>query len=552
MLKKYLPAALVLVMMFTFSPALAIWAAPLAADDAWRGEYFNNTALSGAPALVRWDSALRFDWGSGSPGAGVNADNFSVRWTRTVRLDWSGNYRFYADSDDGLRVWVDDLLVIDQWHDRQSAWVTADVYLGTGEHRLKLEYYEHEGRAMAKLVYQPEATTLWLAEYFTNTELDGAPGMTDYLDMLSVDWGSGAPSDGFHPNWFSARFTRDVFMTAGTFLFNLKTEGGVRLWVDGQLVIDQWHETDKTTHTGTMAVGAGNHRVELYYYESYKQASVSLSWQPTQPPPPPIAGWRGEYYSTPDLSGNIVMVRDDKAIDFDWGEGSPTVGLPSDFFSVRWTRKLSFSPSGYYRFVILSDDGIRLWVDDALILDEWHRADSQTYFGDVYLKAGAHTVKLEHYEHTGFARIRLSWQRANTTQTQALVDDADAGFERGGDAAGWTQVKTGYAGRSWRATNTAGWWARWTPALPQLGRYEVFAYVPWVTNASSAAIYYVKHEGDVTTIKIDQRKNAGRWVSLGAYGFNANNTEFVHLDGVTEEAAGTRNLGFDAVKFVLR
>jgi hypothetical protein len=550
-MKKFLDLLVLATLAVTifWQPALA---APSREDSAWYAEYFNNTALSGSPAVTRYDNAIRFEWSTRAPATGVSADNFSVRWTRTVRLDWSGNYRFYISSDDGIRVWVDDLLIIDQWHDRQDAWTMTDIILSGGEHRLKVEYYEHEGAATAKVIYQPEATKLWYAEYFTNVDLDGSPGKVDYLETLDVDWGGGSPGEWFHRNWFSARFTRDVFMTSGTYRFDLTTQGGVRLWVDGGLVIDQWHETDKTTHSGTTSVSAGSHQIKVEYYETYHDASLRLVWQPAQPPPPKITGWRGEYYATADLSGGAIMVRDDKAIDLNWSDTAPGVGLPSDFFSVRWTRSAYFSPAGYYRFSVLVDDGIRMWIDDQLVLDEWHRSDSQSYLVDRQLAAGTHTIKVEYYEHTGFARIRLDWQRTNTSSTQALIDDTDAGFVRGGDESGWTLVYSGYGRRSWRASNRAGWWARWTPPLPCLGRYEVFAYVPYVSNATQKALYYVKHEGDVTTITVDQRKNAGRWVSLGTYGFNANGTEFVHLDGVTEEAAGSRNIGFDALKWVWR
>lgn len=556
--KKCLGILLVLVVVAAWMPWQPVLAAPLREDSAWYAEYFNNTTLSGPPAVTRYDNVIRFAWSTRAPAAGVSADNFSVRWTRTVKLDWSGNYRFYINADDGMRVWVDDLLVIDQWHDRQEAWTMADVNLSSGEHRLKVEYYEHEGGATAKVVYQPEPVTLWYTEYFPNVDLDGSAGLVDYLENLDVDWGGGSPGEWFHRNWFSARFTRAVFMTEGSYRFDLTTQGGVRLWVDGGLVIDQWHETEKTTHSGTATVGAGNHELKVEYYESYRDASVRLVWQPAQPPPPTITGWRGEYYATADLSGGAIMVRDDvpvkngPALDLNWSDTSPRTGLPSDFFSVRWTRSVAFSPAGYYRFSVLVDDGIRMWIDDQLVLDEWHRSDSQSYLVGRQLAAGTHTIKVEYYEHTGFARIRLDWQRADTNESQALVDDTDAGFVRNGDESGWTLVRSGYGRRSWRASNRAGWEARWTPLLPRLGRYEVFAYVPSVSNATQKALYYVKHEGDVTTVSVDQRKNAGRWASLGTYGFNADGTEFVHLDGVTEEAAGSRNIGFDALKWVWR
>lgn len=546
-IQKCLVTALVLAVIL--SPTGPASAAPARADAAWRGEYYNNTTLAGPAALVRDDSKIEFDWGTGSPGPGVNADNFSVRWTRTVRLDWTGNYRFYSNSDDGMRVWVDDLLIVDNWRDKPEGWVTADVYLATGEHRIKVEYYERAGMAVAKLVYQPEAATQWKAEYFPNVDLEGDPGLKERLDTLAVNWGSGSPGEWFNPDWFSARFTRDLSLTAGTYQFSARTEGGVRLWVDGYPVIDQWRETDKTTYTGLVTVAAGSHQVEVHYLETYGNASLKITWQPYIAR---FSGWKGEYYATADLSGAPGVVRDDPAIDFNWSDGAPATGLPSDFFSARWTRSLYLSPAGYYRFAITADDGVRLWVDSNLLLDEWHRADSQTYFADVYLAAGTHAVKLEYYDHTGFSSIRMTWQRANTTQTQSIVDDGDAGFVRGGDLAGWTRLYSGYGGRAWQASNQAGWWARWTPLLPSYGVYQVFVYIPWTRNATEKAIYYVKHNGEMTTVTINQRKNAGRWTSLGTFGFNANGTDFVHLDGVTEEAAGSRNIVFDAVKFVYR
>ncbi|MFM7582042.1 MAG: PA14 domain-containing protein, partial [Caldilinea sp.] len=77
----------------------------------WRGEYYQNRSLLGAPVLVREEPQVDFDWGMGSPAAGlVGADAFSVRWTNTVNFP-KGIYRFRATVDDGVRVFVDDQLV---------------------------------------------------------------------------------------------------------------------------------------------------------------------------------------------------------------------------------------------------------------------------------------------------------------------------------------------------------------------------------------------------------------------------------------------------------
>ncbi len=526
-------------------------AAPLRDDTSWHAEYFNNTTLAGSPALVRDEPTINYDWGIRSPGPGVQADNFSVRWTRSVELGYTGNYRFYITSDDGMRVWVDSILLIDQWFDRQDAWTTADILLAAGTHNIRVEYYEHTGAALARVVFQPEGDgtgAFWHAEYFVNPDLEDDPGLTDSVPDVNFNWGGGSPGQWIPAYWFSARFTRDVVFTSGNYQFVVTAEGGVRLYVDDRLILDQWHETNKTTYTANASLPAAVHRVKLEYMDTWRNASVSLRWQPVVLS---LAGWKGEYFDTETPNVTPVIVRDDKAIDFNWGTDAPGLGMPNEHWSARWTRTLSVVP-GYYRFTTVTDDGVRLWVDGNLIIDQWAPNDSKPFVGDAYLSAGPHEIKMEYYNLTGGAAAHLTWQKMNTTDTVALVDDGALGFSSGGAASGWHTVYYGYAGRSRWTNNVAGFWARWTPALPRLGRYEVQVYVPWGVNRTQTAHYFLKHEGDVVEVTVDQRANAGRWVSLGTFTFNADGTEFIHLDGVTGETAGTRTIGFDAVRFIFR
>ena len=93
---------------------------------------------------MRNDEDIDFDWDGDSPAPGVSGDNFSVKWTRTIDFS-SGTYRLYARADDGIRVYVDDSRVIDEWHDSSGGAVyTADRNL-SGDTRLRVEYYQHTG-----------------------------------------------------------------------------------------------------------------------------------------------------------------------------------------------------------------------------------------------------------------------------------------------------------------------------------------------------------------------------------------------------------------------
>ena len=128
----------------------------------------------------------------------------------------------------------------------------------------------------------------------------------------------------------------------------------------------------------------------------------------------PSDSWKGEYFNNPNLSGSAVMVRNDGsgALDFDWGSGSPgsDCGVPANQFSVRWTRSVQFD-AGTYQFTVTSDDGVRLFIDGVLEIDEWRGQSSTTYETAVRLPAGYHGIRLEYYENRGGAVAKLSWKR---------------------------------------------------------------------------------------------------------------------------------------------
>jgi hypothetical protein len=131
------------------APALPPPPPPPVLSSNFQAAFFNNRSLSGTPVLVREDPAIDFSWGLGSPGPGVNADYFSARWTRTVTLS-QGEYQFTVTADDGVRLYIDNVLVIDKWIDQGPTTYTVSKALTAGDHALKIEYYEHWVGATAK------------------------------------------------------------------------------------------------------------------------------------------------------------------------------------------------------------------------------------------------------------------------------------------------------------------------------------------------------------------------------------------------------------------
>lgn len=396
------------------------------ADDNWTARYYNNKNLSGDPVVRRSESSLDHDWGDGSPHDQVNADNFSAKWTRTLYFA-PGTYRFVATTDDGMRVYVDDNLVIDSWYDSQVHTVIGDVFLNGGNHDVRVEYYEAGGKAVAKLSWTLVSNFAgsWRGEYYNNTSLAGNPSLVRYDAQINFNW-NGAPATGINADQFSVRWTSNVQLEAGTYRFSATADDGVRLWVNGQLVIDQWRPQTATTYTADVTVPGGAVPVQMAYYEGGGTAVAALTWTKIagapapapQPQPPTITDWRGEYYNNIDLAGAPVIVRNDPAIDFVWGSSSPLPNVvDADRFSVRWTRTINLEP-GRYIFTAYADDGVRVWVNGQQVIDAWGIHNVQPFAGAITLPGGPAEVRMEYFEFTGLAEARLTWSREGSGATQ--------------------------------------------------------------------------------------------------------------------------------------
>ena len=122
-----------------------------------KGEYFANKTLAGAPALTRTDARVDFDW-NGGPGPGISDHDFSVRWTGSYTPRTSGEATIAARTDDGVRVYVDDKLVVDSWIDRGAATDLKAMRFEAGRtYRIRVDYYQGGGAAVARFgIASPE------------------------------------------------------------------------------------------------------------------------------------------------------------------------------------------------------------------------------------------------------------------------------------------------------------------------------------------------------------------------------------------------------------
>jgi glucose/arabinose dehydrogenase len=115
--------------------------------------YFDNIDFTGT-TVVRTDSTIDFAWGSGSPAATIAADTFSARWTGQLEAPYTGTYTFYTVSDDGVKLWVNGVQLVNHWSNHAAYEDRGTISLTAGQrYSVRMEYYENGGSATARLLW---------------------------------------------------------------------------------------------------------------------------------------------------------------------------------------------------------------------------------------------------------------------------------------------------------------------------------------------------------------------------------------------------------------
>ena len=253
----------------------------------WEGDYFNNPVLTPPAVFLRNDVNINFEWGYGSPGPGVPADGFSVRWTRVQQFD-PGVFRFYAQTDGAVRVWIDDQLVINQAPNAAVPTYTVDLGLSPGAHNLRVEYAHGTGYSVMRFWWTlvpppppppPQSFPDWRGEYFNNPDLSGSPVLVRNDSDINFDWDGDSPGPGVPPYDFSVRWTRDEdFSSDRTYRFYVTVDDGARLWVDGDLIIDEWDDGPERTFSADKFLEDEENDLRVEYYNHRGDAVIHVWW----------------------------------------------------------------------------------------------------------------------------------------------------------------------------------------------------------------------------------------------------------------------------------
>lgn len=258
------------------------------------GYYFNNTKLTGT-SVSRTDGAVDFSWGSTAPISGVAADNYSVRWQGRVEAPTTGAYTFYTTSDDGVRLWVNNVLLVDNWTNHSAVENSGTINLNGGQkYSIKMEYYEAAGLSTAKLAWSgpsisktviPSANLYTnsyglFANYFNNTSLTSPSTFARTDNTVNFDWASGSPDAQLPVDNYSVRWSGYVYPpSTGVTTFYTDSDDGVRVWVNGQQIINNWANHSVTTNSGTATLNVGvAYPITIEYYENAGLSTSKLYW----------------------------------------------------------------------------------------------------------------------------------------------------------------------------------------------------------------------------------------------------------------------------------
>jgi sugar lactone lactonase YvrE len=268
------------------------------------GEYFSDQNLT-TYLFSRQDGEINFHWGYGSPAPSMSTGHYSVLWSGTVQPAFSENYTFYTDTSDGVRLWVNGQELVNDWQDQATAEESWSLPLQAGQqYPVVMQYYEDSGSSAAVLSWSspsqpkevippfPQNPTLQTGglvmvqgQYFNTPSLTGLAD-TRIESSIDFNWSSAAPFPNLNQGSFSVKWTGQILAQySENYTFTTTSDDGVRLWVNGQELVNDWSGHAATLDSGTIPLVSGSYyNMEMDYYQYGGSSVAELQWSsPSQP-----------------------------------------------------------------------------------------------------------------------------------------------------------------------------------------------------------------------------------------------------------------------------
>ncbi|PAD35218.1 PA14 domain-containing protein [Terribacillus saccharophilus] len=400
-----------------------------ATEDGWFSTYYNNTNFSGLPAIIEGGATagtnvkkLFYNWERDKPFQAINADNFTARYYRL--LDGSKDYFVQTIADDRVKAEVNGKTVINRWSNSSGVVDTGIITdLKSGSNVMSVDYMESTGRARVAGEVVPLGN--WIALYYNNTKLSGFPAAQNTISgngtSLKVENGYGSPVNEVGGDYFSASYATAQRIKAGNYVLRTRADDGMRVYLDGKLVMDNWESSSYWASEKTKVISVKDredaasdqkdiHTIQIEYYEQTKGSGLEFYLEPADNLLEKDS-WVGLYYNNKSLSGTPVKAvggnntrQKVDAVSYNWGTGKPYSEVNADNFSARYMKLLEGGKD--YFIQTNADDGIRVNLDDERIIDRWSNSSGKTDFATITgLKNGDHKLSIDYFENTGEAAI---------------------------------------------------------------------------------------------------------------------------------------------------
>jgi hypothetical protein len=266
--------------------------------------YFSEPELK-KEVLRRTEDAIHFPYGQNSFSSDYADDSFGASWTGIIKPAYSETYKLITQTDDGVRLWINGKLIIDKWQDMGVTEFSSEVPMIAGkDYNIKMEYYDRGGDAYAALSWQSQSTKRsvirrigsfdfgfkfenpyglesdWEAVYFKGREfkdqITAKKEAAINFTSASLPFAPSVPQENF-----CARFQSKIKVPkSGTYTFITTSDDGIRLKINGRLIIDQWTWMGPTEFSEKVDLKEGDLvAIEVEYFQGGGGKFLKLEWE---------------------------------------------------------------------------------------------------------------------------------------------------------------------------------------------------------------------------------------------------------------------------------
>ena len=376
-----------------------------------KGDYFNNITVTDPVVISRVDPTINYLWpASTAPAAGVLGDYFSIRWTGKVQPVYSETYTFYTQTDDGVRLWVNGVQLINDFNGHATTENSGTITLVAGQkYDIKIEYFDACCDAVAKLLWSSPSTTKAIIPqtqlYPDAIVTPPAPACT--TNSAPVNGSTLATQTSASLTWAAAATATsyDVYLWTGA---TAPTSPTANVAITSYSVSGLTASTLYNWYVVPKNVGGDAAGCAVSSKTSFTTAAVPGAGNGT--------GLQGDYFNNTTVTNPIVITRVDPTINYTWpASTAPAAGVLGDYFSVRWTGFVQPVYSETYTFYTQTDDGVRLWVNGVQLINDFNNHATTENSGTITLVAGQkYDIRIEYYDACCDAVVKLLWSSAST------------------------------------------------------------------------------------------------------------------------------------------